>query len=398
MFHPAQEVTGTMSAEQNTLNNFAELWSLTRFDGAELSEYAESLMFADTRRGLMTLGIVSMLLLAASALAYAVLSFDGIYVYSCSVLAGLSLHITVSARAVQETRVLYLLGTTLLVVNGVAFVLLAHHAGSLNAALFAAVILLFLVMPLVPWGLREAALIVVLVYVLFTVSTLSVEGRFDEQTLWMLQLAMLGAGLTTLTVIARNVLIRRDDIRTRFELEKAHDRMRLLSFKDPLTGAWNRRFLEQKFEEIREDYRRSGRAMQFALIDVDNFKTLNDSQGHDYGDLVLIRLVANFLALFRDNEHMIRLGGDEFLLLMSDEGAEQMIERGATALRTDPQLFAGSAKTQVSVSVGLVSLPADVQTTLEDVYRAADQALYRSKARKGQKDRRPVQTAGLGTA
>jgi diguanylate cyclase (GGDEF)-like protein len=382
-----------MPAEQKVLRDLGELWSLTRFDGVELSEYAETLMFGDTRRGLMTLGIVSMLLLAASALAYALLGFDGIYVYSCSVLSALSLHITVSARAVQETRVLYLLGTTLLVVNGVAIVLLAHHAGSLNAALFAAVILLFLVMPLVPWGLREAAAIVALVYVLFTVSTLSVEGRFDRETLWMLQLAMLGAGLTTLTVIARNALIRRDDIRTRFELEKAHDRMQLLSLKDPLTGAWNRRFLEQKFAEIRRDYRRYGRTMSFALIDVDNFKMLNDSQGHDYGDLVLTRLVANFLALFKENEHLVRLGGDEFLLLMGGDDTRDMIERGATALRTDPQLFSGSAASQVGVSVGLLSLPPDVDASLEEVYRAADQALYESKARKGRDRQHYIQTA-----
>jgi diguanylate cyclase (GGDEF)-like protein len=371
-----------MPAEQKTLGSLAELWSLTRFDGAELSEYAETMMFSDTRRGLIILGIVSMMLLAASALAYALLDFDQIYIYSCCVLAALSLHIAVSSKAVQETRVLYLLGATLLVVNGVAIVLLAHQAGSLNSALFAAVILLFLVMPLVPWGLREAGVIVGLVYVTFTVSTLSVDGRFSQETLWMLQLAMLGAGITTLVVIARNALVRRDDIKTRFELEKAHDRMQLLSLKDPLTGAWNRRFLEEKFAQIRNDYRHDGCTMHFALIDVDNFKLINDSQGHDYGDLVLIRLVANFLALFKDSEHMIRLGGDEFLLLIGSDDACQMIERGATALRTDPQLFSGSAKSQVDVSVGLVSLSPQSDFTLEDVYRAADHALYQSKARK----------------
>lgn len=382
-----------MPTEQKSLAGFGELWSLTRFDGAELSEYAESLMFGDTRKGLMTLGLVSMLLLAGSALAYSLLGFERIYIYSCSVLAGLALHITVSARAVEETKVLYLLGTTLLVVIGVAFVLLAHHAGTLNAALFAGVILLFLVMPLVPWGMREATLIVLLVYGLFTVSTVSVAGRFEKETLWMLQLAMLGAGIATLTVIARNIVIRRDDIKTRFQLEKAHERMTLLSLKDALTGAWNRRFLDQEFERIREEYRAQGLTLHFALIDVDNFKDINDTQGHDYGDLVLNRLVANFLALFRDNEHLVRLGGDEFLLLMGGDDAMKMIERGATALRTDNQLFSGSARTQVSVSIGVVSLPPDAETTLDAVYRAADDALYRSKAGKGKEGRNCIQVA-----
>jgi diguanylate cyclase (GGDEF)-like protein len=96
---------------------------------------------------------------------------------------------------------------------------------------------------------------------------------------------------------------------------------------------------------------------------------------------------------------MIRLGGDEFLLLMGSDDAYQMIERGATALRTDPQLFSGSAKSQVGVSVGLVSLPPDVDLSLEDVYRAADHALYQSKARKGKDRENYIETAAaLGTA
>ena len=105
------------------------------------------------------------------------------------------------------------------------------------------------------------------------------------------------------------------------------------------------------------------------------------------------RLVANFLALFRDNEHLVRLGGDEFLLLMAGDDAMTMIERGATALRTDPQLFSGSARTQVSVSIGVVSLPPDVAKTLDAVYRAADDALYRSKAGKGKEGREYIQVA-----
>ncbi|MCU7878531.1 MAG: GGDEF domain-containing protein [Candidatus Thiodiazotropha sp. (ex Lucinoma borealis)] len=345
-----------MTLLEKSLARLNELWSLTRYEGAELSEYAESLVFQETRKGIVILGLVSLLLLSTSAFAYALLGFEALYVYSCVVLAVLSLHVAVSARVVQEINTLYLLGITLLVVNGVAFVLLAHHSGSLNSALFASVILLFLVMPLVPWGVREALLIVLLVYFLFTLSTISVDGRFEKETLWMLQFSMLGAGLTTLTVIGRNVMVRKIDIRTRFELEKAHDRMELLSLKDPLTGAWNRRFLDQKFLDIRTAYDLNGNTMHFALIDVDNFKILNDSQGHDYGDLVLRRLVVNFLALFSGNEHLIRMGGDEFLLILSQNDPESILQQGAIALRTDPQLFSGSADSQVNVSIGLVSI------------------------------------------
>jgi diguanylate cyclase (GGDEF)-like protein len=371
-----------MELVQKTLSRLGYLWSVSRYEGTELSQYASSLVFADTKKGLTILGLVSFLLLSTSALVYSLLGFDQLYVYSCAVLAILSLHVTVSVRVIRETTILYLLGIMLLVVSGMAFVLLAHHSGSINSALFASVILLFLVMPLVPWGMREALLIVLLVYLLFTISTLSVEGRFEKETLLMLQFAMLSASLTTLTVIGRSVFIRKGDIKSRYELEKAHSRMEQLSLKDPLTGAWNRRFLDQKFLQIRSSYSQSKNKMHLALIDVDNFKQLNDYQGHCYGDLVLCRLVANFCALLSENEHMIRMGGDEFLLILSSDDPINMIEKGMTALRTDAQLFPGSYEHQVNVSVGLVSMDADSDLSLDRVFREADKALYSAKENK----------------
>ncbi len=368
------------------LQGLVDLWSLTRFGRPGLSEYAEKLMFLDARKGVVALGIVSLLLLSAATLLYALLGFDQIYIYTCSVLAALSLHMAISARAVQEIKVLYLLGITLLVVNGVAFVLLAHQAGSFDSALFGSVVLLFLVMPLVPWGLREALVIVLLIYLVFTLSTLSVGGRFDRETLWMLQFVMLSAGIATLTVIARSILVRKHDITSRYELEKARHRMEILSLKDPLTGAWNRRFLEQKFEDIIADYRDKGRSFIFALIDVDDFKQLNDSKGHDYGDLVLRRLVANFLVHFSDHEHLVRIGGDEFALLYSSDNPERLILGAAASLKSDPQLDVASADDQVHISTGIISIDLNAKVSLDAVYRAADKALYDAKARvSGQK-------------
>jgi diguanylate cyclase (GGDEF)-like protein len=375
-----------MELVQKTLSRLGYLWSVSRYEGVELSQYAESLVYADTKKGLTILGLVSCLMLSTSALVYSLVGFDQLYVYSCAVLAILSLHVTVSVRVIRETTILYLLGIMLLVVNGMAFALLAHHSGSLNSALFASVILLFLVMPLVPWGMREALLIVLLVYLLFTISTLSVEGRFETDTLLMLQFAMLSASLTTLTVIGRSVLVRKGDIKSRFELEKAHSRMEQLSLKDPLTGAWNRRFLDHKFTHIRNDYRRDGQQMHLALIDVDNFKQLNDNQGHEYGDLVLCRLVADFCAQLSVKEHLIRMGGDEFLLILSGDDPTGMIHRGIMALRTDAQLFPASHECQVNVSVGVVSIDLNSDISLNTLFRQADKALYRAKEHKEKTD------------
>ena len=236
-------------------------------------------------------------------------------------------------------------------------------------------------MPLVPWGLREALLIILLIYLVFTLSTLSVNGRFSSETLLTLQYVILGSALTTLTVISRSILVRKNDVLSRFELEKARYRMELLSLKDPLTGAWNRRFLEQRFPEFLQAYRNDKKFFHFALIDIDNFKYLNDSQGHDYGDLVLKRLVANLVTRFSNDEHLMRLGGDEFALILSGDDPIRLFERVSEGLKTDPELFVASADKQVSISVGVATADPLQDIKLDDLYREADKALYQAKAR-----------------
>jgi GGDEF domain-containing protein len=313
---------------------------MTRFGTQDLSAYAEDLVVADARKGITILGLLSLLLLSAAALLYAWLGYDTSYVYTCALLALLALHISVSARALTESKVLYLLGITLLVVCSMAFVLLAHKHGSFNTPLFATVVLLFMVLPLVPWGLREATVVVCLVYLLVTLSTLAVQGRFDAESLWVLQFLMLAAGVTSLTVIARGVDIRKHDIKTRYELEQAHRRMEDLSFKDPLTGAWNRRFLDQRFRTIVDRFRAAGGAYHLALIDVDDFKQLNDGHGHDYGDLTLRRLVAVFAEQLGDDGYLVRMGGDEFSALFCSDDPEGLIWAGLEALQCGPMLTA----------------------------------------------------------
>ncbi len=361
---------------------------MTDFRQDELSDYARSLMFIDTRQGIMTLSRVLFLLLAASAALYSVLGYEQIYIYSFSVLAVLALHMSWSVRVITETRVMYLLATTLLVIIGVAMVLLAHQTGSFDLALFASVVLLFLVMPLVPWGLREALVIIALVYLVFTASTLSVSGRFDIETLWVLQFIMIGASITTLIVIARNIVLRRNDIATRYELKVAHDRMELLSLRDPLTGAWNRRFLEQNFHQIINDYRSDNKAVYFAIVDINDFKPLNDTYGHDFGDLVLCRLVDTFIAALDRNAYLVRMGGDEFAILMSSDDPKALLQKTADQLHSDPELKRDRGRFTVNLSIGVVEIPGGKTISLDQFYQTADQVMYQAKQRKQMSDSR----------
>lgn len=370
------------------IRNIARLWSATDFNQSELTHYAEQYIEGEVRNGIMTLAVVALLLLGAAATLYALLGFSMAYVYTFSMLAILALHIAVSSRFIKTTPMLYMLGITLLVIAGSAFVLLAHKTGAFSAALLSSTVLLFMVVPLAPWGLREATLVVTLIYVVFTLSTIGVYDRFGGQTLWLLQFLMLGSGITTLTVVARSVSIRKHDIKTRFELEAAHRDMELLSYKDPLTGAWNRRFLEKEFSKIIELYQKENLDFHFAIIDVDKFKALNDTHGHVFGDTALKYLAKTLLATINNDGYLFRLGGDEFALLFQYELTEEIIQNTVNELRLLPKPHDKQNTTiQMHISAGVISVIPTQAASLDALYQQADKALYVAKSNDKEKNK-----------
>jgi hypothetical protein len=150
------------------VKSLRRIWSSTDFGANELTRYASAVMCREARQGIFVLGILTMLLMAGLALLYHALGLGTAYPYTFGVLALLALHVAVSARAIADIKVLYLLGMMLLAVSGLAFVLLAHRYGVFTATLLSTVVLLFMVIPLVPWGLREALFAVGVIYLIFT--------------------------------------------------------------------------------------------------------------------------------------------------------------------------------------------------------------------------------------
>jgi diguanylate cyclase (GGDEF)-like protein len=350
----------------------------------ELTVYARNVVLDETRRGLTAMSVLALALLAAEALLYVKLELGGAYLWTCALLAVFAVHVAFSARAIKDLPSLYLLGTTMLVVSGMAFVLLAHQTGAFHISLFASIALLFMVIPMVPWGLREALTITVIIYGMLTASTWGVTARFEYETLWTLQLLMVGAGMISLALVARNVSVRRGDIETRFNLEKAHKRILILSHKDPLTGAWNRRYLKGEFAARLDEWRLAGRTFHFAFLDVDDFKALNDTYGHDYGDSVLQWVTTEFNLLLEDKGCLVRMGGDEFALLFADDDPERLIAVGLEAVRALAGEHGQQDPVEISFSVGLVTVNPDLELAQDAVYREADTALYAAKDRKGQ--------------
>lgn len=156
-------------------------------------------------------------------------------------------------------------------------------------------------------------------------------------------------------------------------------RLEELSFKDPLTGVYNRRYFMVRIEEEAKRHSRFGEPMSLVMLDLDNFKPVNDRLGHSAGDDVL-REVAQVLARnSRSFSIVTRYGGDEFAVLLVNTpkaGALRYAARIQQAIEEHAFTHGG-----VKVSVGVATLPEDV-TASADLIPAADRALYAAKRAK----------------
>lgn len=354
------------------------VWSSSEFEGDALNRFAQPVMRIEAQHGVQMLGALTMLLMAGLALLYYSLGLNSAYVYTFGMLAVLAGHTAISAKLVSDVKVLYLLGMVLLSASGLAFMLLAHRYGVFTTTLFSTVVLLFMVVPLVPWGLREALLASGIVYVIFTASTLSVSRVFTAETLWTLQFLMLTGAMIALTVVTRAVLIRKAHVEARFKLTAVNDELYDLSHRDSLTGAWNRRFLQEQFDQFTARNGKAGQGSCFGLIDIDKFKHLNDTHGHICGDRVLQRLVQVLTDGLLPDDYVVRMGGDEFAMLLRAEDARGRVERALQAF-TGPDISCPGLPGLPRVSVGLVHLPPGVKASLEESYLRADKALYAAK-------------------
>ncbi len=165
-------------------------------------------------------------------------------------------------------------------------------------------------------------------------------------------------------------------------------RMERLSQVDPLTGLPNRRALELNLERAIARATRIGAAVAVGMIDLDDFKPVNDRWGHDVGDALLRKLGDRLAALVRASDMIARLGGDEFVVVIEDldidhAGAQLrvILNRLHQAVESAFDLGGGRTAT-VGMSMGLALAPAD-GTSADTLLRLADGAMYQIKARKG---------------
>jgi diguanylate cyclase (GGDEF)-like protein len=162
------------------------------------------------------------------------------------------------------------------------------------------------------------------------------------------------------------------------ELEATNAKLKETSFKDEVTGLYNRRFFSLRLEEEISRFRRFNHPVSVVVLDVDGFKNVNDEFGHAVGDETLRDIAQILMKHSRGINVVSRYGGDEFAVLLvetSKTGARLYADRIRHVVAT----FPFSHGKTVTASFGVSSLPDDEATTSEGLFRAADEALYGAK-------------------
>jgi diguanylate cyclase (GGDEF)-like protein len=166
--------------------------------------------------------------------------------------------------------------------------------------------------------------------------------------------------------------------RTNRRLETAQGKLRRMVITDALTGCRNRRFFDEIIGREMQRHHRYGIPMSVLFVDIDRFKAINDTLGHDAGDRVLKQVAAFLLHNIREADYVFRWGGDEFLILLSC--SEQEAERRGAALQA---AFARSPEAAaLPAGVGLSIGTAEIMEEAEDVMariRLADERMYENK-------------------
>lgn len=178
--------------------------------------------------------------------------------------------------------------------------------------------------------------------------------------------------------------------RTQLRHKRHYDRLRknyenslALSLVDPLTGAFNRRYLDAHLPKLLSRSKSSLKPLSALMVDIDHFKKVNDTYGHDAGDAVLTQIVASIMNSLRPTDLVVRMGGEEFVIIMPEtdlssalsiaDRLRQRIEKLSIAIRKNSQNISAT------VSIGGSTIRENQNPDIPELLKRADEALYKAK-------------------
>ncbi len=233
---------------------------------------------------------------------------------------------------------------------------------------------LFVAWGAIRFGRHGVTLVILLTAIQGLLGAIDIHGLFAEDIqkteltnywLYMMTLGFVGISMAT-TINAR----RRNEETIRHQ---AH--------YDELTKLPNRRLFRDRLDQAILKAQRDGGAVTLMLIDLDRFKEVNDTLGHDAGDILLVEAARRIQRCVREADTVARMGGDEFVVILNAMGESVGIERVAQNIINllNESFTLGNSTAYISASIGITLYPTDA-TDIEDLLKHADQAMYVSKA------------------
>lgn len=216
--------------------------------------------------------------------------------------------------------------------------------------------------------------------------------RLDDMPLTHHVLLMLVSGLTFITLLIGGILWVNRSLRSQvnvrtaalnqelLERKLAEERIHFLAYHDALTHLPNRVFMQERFDVVVRITEPADKAAALLFLDLDNFKTINDSLGHAAGDVLLKEVATRLLGCMRPSDTLCRQGGDEFLLLLTPLGDVDELTPMLQALMQAlaPPLWIEDHEFVITASIGVAVFPRDGRDFVT-LSKKADMALYRAK-------------------
>ena len=171
-------------------------------------------------------------------------------------------------------------------------------------------------------------------------------------------------------------------VKTQITIKQQQDELKLLASTDSMTKLYNRRYFSKIAEQSLELAKRENNELSIIMLDIDKFKNVNDTYGHQVGDDVIIQLARNIMHAQRKSDISSRYGGEEFVLLLPNtniDGAKILAEKLRQIVELSEIKFNETQILKYTISLGLASIDITNDKNIETALKKADDALYEAK-------------------